>query len=103
MSDATPQRYRWTPSDALVVLAASIPLGIYKGWVLTLLWRWFVVPLGAPGVGVVHAMGLVWVAALLTHQLGAENSRRPAVVIASSLMFTTFALGFGWVLSVVTT
>jgi hypothetical protein len=38
-----------------VVLAAST---IADGAVMARLWSWFVVPLGLPGIGVAHAVGL---------------------------------------------
>ena len=36
----------------------SLPL---RGFILTKLWLWFIVPIGAPAVGVAHSLGLLLV------------------------------------------
>ena len=91
----------WTGGEAAVVFVLSIPLSVYRGFVLALLWRWFVVPLGAPAIGVVHAMGLSWLVGLATYQLTGDPDRRPAVAVAMTLLFTTLALVAGSILAAV--
>lgn len=43
------------------VPAFLIAVMAYQGWALAVLWSWFIVPLGAPKIGVVHAAGLALV------------------------------------------
>jgi hypothetical protein len=40
------------------VIAFIVALALLRGYVLSQLWGWFVQPLGAPHIGVVHAIGL---------------------------------------------
>lgn len=48
---------------AIGVIAASV---IVEGFVLRSLWKWFVVPLGAPAIQITTAIGLSLIIALLT-------------------------------------
>lgn len=42
-------------SGIAVILAIST---ILSGWVLTILWAWFVVPLGIAQIGIAHGIGI---------------------------------------------
>ena len=50
-----------------VLLLGSAFLG---AWALVLMWRWFIVPIGAPAIGYWNAMGVGLVSALLMHAPG---------------------------------
>ncbi len=73
------------------------------GWVLSVLWGWFVVPLGLKQIGLAHAIGLSTVVGLMTGVLEQQNSaeleKRP---FWSRLLVSTFirllVLGMGWVI-----
>ena len=39
----------------VLIAIGSIPI---TGWVISVMWRWFVVPLHVPQIGIAHAMGL---------------------------------------------
>jgi len=42
---------------------------LLRGWVLSILWRWFMVPtLGLPALSVPQAIGIALVVGMLTHQ-----------------------------------
>jgi len=44
----------------LVAVCASIFAGLpFEGWTVSLLWHWFVAPLGPPDIGLWHAIGLM--------------------------------------------
>lgn len=46
---------------------AAIPfLILLRAWVLTILWAWFVVPLGVGTIGIAHAYGLALAAQMFT-------------------------------------
>lgn len=49
------------------VLATATALILVRSWVIWLMWGWFVVPLGVPAIGVVHALGLSALVGVLTH------------------------------------
>ena len=50
----------------LLVLFVSIGLLFLSAYVTLCMWRWFVVPLGAPSIGYAHAYGLSLMAAFHT-------------------------------------
>jgi hypothetical protein len=49
----------------VVTLLFSIPLCAYWGWIFSILWSYFVVPLGVPAIGSWHAAGLMLLVGLL--------------------------------------
>ena len=52
----------------VILLVLSVPVAsVIRGWVLSILWGWFAVPLGVPPIGVVHMMGLSILFSLLLH------------------------------------
>lgn len=51
------QEQEWGP--ALVGLGFAVPMFVLEGLVLSMLWIWFMVPLGVPPIGIAHAVGLV--------------------------------------------
>lgn len=51
---------------ALLLVALMVPVTILEGWVLSILWRWFVAPaLGVPVLTVAQAIGFALVVAFL--------------------------------------
>lgn len=48
---------------------ATLPfLLVLEGLILTVLWDWFIVPLGIAGISIPVAIGIALIAGLLTHQ-----------------------------------
>jgi hypothetical protein len=81
---------------ALVLLPLVL---LWGGHVTSVLWGWFVVPLGVPGVNVFHAIGLQLVAG--TFMLGiakekVDDDRALGRLVTISIAYL-LALGFGWV------
>lgn len=77
---------------------------IFNGYVLNLLWGWFVVPVfGLPHLSIVPAIGIAIVISYLTHQLPnikeekmelrEKIARNTAIAIREPLL----ALFFGWI------
>lgn len=50
---------------ALVTLVLLVPYSVLVAYILTAMWGWFVVPLGAPGLGMAHAYGLALLATVV--------------------------------------
>lgn len=84
-----------------VVIIGSISLVFLQGMTLMLLWKWFVVPLGVPPLGVFHATGLnvlllfankETMAAVLANK--DDNSFKRIVSVTS---ITISCLFFGWI------
>lgn len=42
----------------VLAVLIGIPVTVYRGWILSLVWSWFFVPLGAPTIGVALAIGI---------------------------------------------
>ena len=93
----------------IIVFIASLCLGlvssIWKAYVLTCLWAWFLVPTFAfPVLKLVPAMGLVLTIGFLTYQLDAQKKKETNsieahdmfVAFAFNIIFPSFALFWGW-------
>ena len=48
-----------------------------NGWVLSILWGWFIVPLGAMALSVPAAIGVALVVSFLTHQYRSKANDDP--------------------------
>lgn len=75
----------------------AIPLGVWRGFVVMLLWRWFVEPLGVPGLNLWAAAGMSWVVAYLTAIRISEDDEQPSVsyVVSFSIVWGAVAVGTG--------
>ena len=85
----------------LAVLALS---SMWNGYVLTVLWGWFLVPtFGMPALALAPAIGLSLVVSFLTHQSDAAKEQegssmeRFSKAVAHSLLMPALVLGVGWV------
>lgn len=89
-----------------VVGFLSLMIGgtVWGGWVLSVLWGWFLVPtLGVPSIGVVQAMGVHLMMGFLTHQSHMSDrgddvdfSQVYGFVLLNSLLFPATALVMGY-------
>jgi len=72
-------------------------LALLNGWVLSVLWGWFVVPtFGLPSLSVVEAIGIALIAAFLTHQYHSvpkEKTREYYLILFFSPLIALF---IGW-------
>ena len=75
---------------------------MWKGYVLTVLWGWFVVPtFGLPVLALAPAIGVSLVVSFLTHQSDAtkeqegSSSERFAKSVAHALLMPALVLGIG--------
>lgn len=66
---------------AALGLAASVLSSILRGYVLSILWGWFVVPFGVPPISVAWAIGISVLVTLLTTQyVKTEGDSKPDFV-----------------------
>ena len=79
---------------------------IWRGWVLTKLWAWFVVPVfGLPALGIATAIGLSVVVGYLVYHMDdsvkVEREKWAAFGYPVSVMFLhpAIALGIGWMVT----
>lgn len=73
----------------------------WKGYVLTILWRWFIVPVfGAPALTVAPAIGVLAVVGLLTYQARkGEADWNAAEYFLLGTLNPALALFGGWVVT----
>jgi hypothetical protein len=77
------------------LLAAALGV-MWSGFVLSILWGWFMVPLGLPALGVAQAIGIALVAGMLTHQMPRGEAETSAL-FAFAFLAPLFSLAIGWV------
>ncbi len=63
---------------------------------LSYLWEWFVVPLGAPSIGILHAIGIAVLVSMLTYEGKAseEGDGIKKLFITIFAKLTAFAVAF---------
>lgn len=80
------------------VLAAGV---IVNGYVLSILWVWFVVPLGLPVISVAHCIGIAMVSSWLTyqHQTTKEEDKEKALenLLIVFIIRPLAVLGIGYI------
>lgn len=78
---------------------------IYNGYVLSVLWGWFIVPsFGFPTLSVGYAIGVASVVGYLTHQYQKQDETADSTDILLKMLLyfllkPTFALIFGWIIT----
>jgi hypothetical protein len=94
---------------ALVIISLiTVPIGVFlNAYTLLCLWLWFIVPLGVPAIGLVHAMGIMLIKGFMMAKYlpkDQEEDEEPATKIGKlkgSLVFTytmpIIALGVGYI------
>lgn len=63
------------------------------------MWAWFMTPLGAPPLGLAHALGLSATIGLFSPQDNSEKDSEdgPVVVVLTALLTPVVVVGFGWI------
>ena len=88
---------------ALVAVTSALT-SIWRGFVLTKLWIWFIVPVfHLPVLTLVPAIGLCFVVSYLTHQYQHDDGDRSqgdkfAGILGYGLMYPAIVLFMGWIL-----
>lgn len=57
-----------TAAGCLIAIIVTPCAVLLKGFVLSKLWFWFIVPLGVPAISLWHAWGIAILAAMFSHQ-----------------------------------
>lgn len=78
-------------------------IAIIRGAVLSVLWGWFIEPLGVPAINVAGAIGIAVIVAMLTQRKAdAEEEKKPAMLriteaVTIDFFGAAFALLIGYV------
>lgn len=85
--------------EILFYLVSIVPLTIFRGFVLSKLWLWFVVPLGVVQISIVHAIGFSLVLGFLSLKNNnaekAKDRAERAGQFFGHMVTPLFAWGFG--------
>ena len=93
----------FTAIAALVGMPVLLTLAsMLNGWVLTVLWGWFMVPtFHLPELRVAPAIGLAYVVGFLTDATPSEHEKSSSCsyILMSMVVRPVIALFFGWIVS----
>lgn len=84
----------------LGAITAIALFAIYNAWVLSILWGWFIVPLGVKSLSIAHAYGFTLVTGLVLSNRGVKENKNQedwAVSVTTWLLIPLAALFFGWI------
>ena len=92
-------KFTYYSLDLLWRIAVAAGFVAAEGFVLCLLWSWFVTPFGIAAITWVHAMGLATLAELVVSQVRKEDDvpDLPTLIVVRVVAYLTL-LGFGWTL-----
>jgi hypothetical protein len=77
-------------------------IAIMRGWVLTYLWQWFIVPFGLPEISILHAWGFAILIGMLTSPVNLKEDTQKTdlnkTIIA--LIAPLISLGVGYLIHI---
>ncbi|MEX1061603.1 MAG: hypothetical protein WEC39_00590 [Patescibacteria group bacterium] len=86
----------------LLIFLAAIPISILRGWVLTKLWAWFIMPVfGLPSLGIAPAIGFALIVGFFSSVDSEEDPtvEKFAELLLKGVITTFYFLVFGWLVS----
>ena len=85
----------------VIAIAVVIPLVIFRGWVLSILWGWFIVPsFGLPPLSIAAAIGLSLLTGYLTADFASikkEYKEDPHKNLMRSICISVITLLMGYI------
>lgn len=89
--------------SCLGVIALLIITIALQGWVASVLWAWFVVPLfNAPTLSIAYAIGLSVSARVLVGWSTGKNDDEFAEAAAKAIGYPLIVLAYGWIIHLFT-
>lgn len=84
----------------LVLLGLLMVVGsVIRGFVLSTLWSWFIVPIGGPEISIPIAIGISIIVGLLTHEQPDKQNSEIGYVIGQTLIGPFVVLGIAWIVT----
>ena len=84
-----------------MIILAGLLIAVFgivlNGWVLSVLWGWFFIPLGFMKIGIAHAIGLACIVSFLINKVGLKKediSLLNAVVQIISVSLASLLIGY---------
>lgn len=78
----------------MFTLAMAVVAAILRGWILTVLWGWFIVPLGVPSISIATALGIVIIIDMLVHRPDTSETKKDKVTSVPELLGIVFSKAF---------
>lgn len=78
----------------VILLVLAAPLAMLHGWVLSVLWRWFITPFGVQPIGVAWCIGISLLVGMFRSTSSPDNPDI-AKVIGRAIGGPLIALGMG--------
>lgn len=80
----------------VIITILSLPLlAVWRGYVLSIVWSWFIIPFGFDELGVAHAIGLSMAISMFTYA-GSDSKDQDALTsLFSRILDPLLALIFG--------
>jgi hypothetical protein len=72
---------------AVAALMAVPFLAVLRGWVLSILWAWFMVPLGMRPIGIAHAIGVGILVSMFTMNAKMDENKPTTARVVKGLLF----------------
>jgi len=84
----------------LGIVGLLVALCLLNGFMLSYMWAWFIVPLGAPPIGVLHAIGIGILVSVLTSEASPGGQDEDAIQKMLGKLFAKLAVfGIAWAVS----
>ena len=83
----------------LLVLAAAPVAAVSHGLAISIMWGWFVVPLGMPSLSIAHAFGLALLLRMVSTRMPKSDDRDWRALIAASIAAPWLVVGVGWIVN----
>lgn len=81
----------------IIVIALMTLSLLVNGWAFSILWGWFLVPLGLSELSIPTAIGMALIVQLLTYRASSEQHNSTKEAFIRSFSAPLLALGIGWV------
>lgn len=76
-----------------IAVAVAVPLAMWNGFVIHMMWGWFIVPLGVQSIGIAHAIGFgLFVSLLHRPRIDDDDKKSLWARIGEELARTTLIL-----------
>jgi hypothetical protein len=86
-------------SDAIIGLIIIGPMILFEGWVMLVLYRWFIMPFGLPNIGLFHAIGISTLISTIKGNRTSKENKEVSYIYRAGVRFFTllFLLGLGYI------
>lgn len=85
----------WLIATGLIL--GLVGLAILRGFVLSVLWGWFLVPLGVTDIGIAGAIGISFIISMFTANNSGKVAESVTKAISTAVLTPSVILLLGWI------